>query len=196
MMSLGNSLGGEDGVAVLEATLANCRRLATSKDIPDVMMSVQHNLACAYARRNEYEKAAALEREMYAMRVARQGMQHEDTINLGVNYASSLERLGKYDESKALIRELRRGAAALGSDNFNNLRLRWLYGLNLYKDTDATLHDLIESVAVLTKTCKDWRRVLGENHPYTSNILGCLSRAQEKLADARAAASNKSKPPP
>ena len=76
------------------------------------------------------------------------------------------------------------------------ISLCWLYGLNLYKDTDATLDDLIESVAVLTKTCKDWRRVLGENHPYTSNIRGCLSRAQEKLADARAAASNKSKPPP
>ena len=123
-------------------------------------------------------------------------IEQESKRKCSAHYASSLERLGKYDESKALIRELRRGAAALGSDNFNNLRLRWLYGLNLYKDTDATLHDLIESVAVLTKTCKDWRRVLGENHPYTSNILGCLSRAQEKLADARAAAASASKPPP
>ena len=160
------------------------------------MISVQQNLAAAYARRNEYGKSAALEREMYAMRVARQGMRDEATIELGVNYAASLERLGKYDESKALIRELRRGAAALGSDHFSNLRLRWLYGLNLYKDTDATLDDLIESVAVLTKTSKDWRRVLGDNNPYTSNILGCLSRAQEKLADARAAAASESKPAP
>ena len=69
-------------------------------------------------------------------------------------------------------------------------------GVDIGDGNDPALHDLIESVAVLTKTCKDWRRVLGENHPYTSNILGCLSRAQEKLADARAAASNKSKPPP
>ena len=197
MMNLGNSLGGEDdAIAVLEATLANCRRHVASTNYEGFMISVQQNLAAAYARRNEYGKSAALEREMYAMRVARQGMRDEATIELGVNYAASLERLGKYDESKALIRELRRGAAALGSDHFSNLRLRWLYGLNLYKDTDATLDDLIESVAVLTKTSKDWRRVLGDNNPYTSNIRGCLSRAQEKLADARAAASNKSKPPP
>ena len=98
--------------------------------------------------------------------------------------ASQTTRLSSVDSSSSAASESSRvGTSPVGDSDSRRRRAR-------------AGHDLIESVAVLTKTCRDWRRVLGDNHPYTSNILGCLSRAQEKLADARAAASNKSKPPP
>ena len=66
----------------------------------------------------------------------------------------------------------------------------------LYNDKGATLDNLREAVETLDSVAKSWKRVFGESHPETPRVQNALATAREKLADARAAASNKSKPPP
>jgi len=85
---------------------------------------------------------------------------------------------------------------ALGEDDRLTLQMRWNYAMALYRDNCATLDDLREAVTTLEETARLWTRVFGTAHPETPKVQGALDFAREKLADARAAASNKSKPPP
>ena len=75
------------------------------------------------------------------------------------------------------------------------VRMGWNYALALYRDNGATLDDLHEAVSTLESVARLWTRIFGEAHPETPKVQGALEVAREKLADARAAASNKSKPP-
>jgi hypothetical protein len=84
----------------------------------------------------------------------------------------------------------------LGDTNEYALRVRWLYAWALYKDAGATLDDLREAVTTLESVATSWKQVFGQAHPETPKVQGTLEMARKKLADARAAASNKSKPPP
>ena len=66
----------------------------------------------------------------------------------------------------------------------------------IHRDDHATLDDVRRGVEILESVAPLWRRIFGEAHPETPKVQGALEVAREKLADARAAASNKSKPPP
>ena len=68
----------------------------------------------------------------------------------------------------------------LGDKDRLTLKIRWAYGLSLYKDACATLDDLREAVTTLEGTEPTARRVLGGNHPVTNDI-------DESLREARAA---------
>ena len=68
----------------------------------------------------------------------------------------------------------------LGDEDKLTLKIRWAYGLSLYKDACATLDDLREAVTTLEGTEPTARRVLGGNHPVTNDI-------DESLREARAA---------
>ena len=84
----------------------------------------------------------------------------------------------------------------LGENRDLMLMMRWAYGKALCEDDSATLDDLHEAVSTLESVARLWTRIFGEAHPETPKVQGALEVAREKLADARAAASNKSKPPP
>ena len=112
------------------------------------------------------------------------------------NYANSLVGLQRFEEAKALLRETMPVARrVLGESHDLKLRMGWNYALALYRDNGATLDDLHEAVSTLESVARLWTRIFGEAHPETPKVQGALEVAREKLADARAAASNKSKPP-
>ena len=64
----------------------------------------------------------------------------------------------------------------------------------LSRDNGATLDDLREAVTTLESVANSWKQVFGQAHPETPMVQGALEMARKTLA--RAAASNKSKPPP
>ena len=59
--------------------------------------------------------------------------------------------------------------------------MKWNYASTLYKDEDATLDDLHESVTTLEETARIARRVLGGAHPVTVDIEGALANARAAL---------------
>ena len=148
-------------------------------------------------RANHIEDALRLERDVYFGFLKLLGEEHRDTFSAANNYAESLFRLQRFEEAKALLRKavpmVRR---LLGNDNYLTLKMRWNYARVLYRANGATLDDLREAVTTLEETARLWTRVFGTAHPETPKVQGALDFAREKLADARAAASNKSKPPP
>ena len=71
----------------------------------------------------------------------------------------------------------------LGESDVTTLRIMWNYADALYKDPDATLHDLNEAVTTLEETIQPARRVLGNNHPIVLEIGKCLRNSREALAN-------------
>ena len=68
------------------------------------------------------------------------------------------------------------------------LRMRWIYGTALYRDTSATLDDLREAVTTLEDAERISRRVMGGAHPTTEGIEDDLQEARAALnAELRAA---------
>ena len=59
---------------------------------------------------------------------------------------------------------------ALGEGHRLTLKMRWNYGMALYKDAGATLDDVREAVTTLEETARTARRVLGGAHPLTNSI--------------------------
>ena len=113
------------------------------------------------------------------------------------NHASLLKQLNRFNEIKALlVGTIPVARRVLGENHEMTLRMRWQYAISLHDDDCATLADHREAVETLDSVAKSWKRVFGESHPETPRVQNALATAREKLADARAAASNKSKPPP
>ena len=105
--------------------------------------------------------------------------------------------LDRFEEVKSLMhKSIPIARRVLGESDEVTLKMRWICGQSLYRDNGATLDDLREAVTTLEETARLWTRVFGTAHPETPKVQGALDFAREKLADARAAASNKSKPPP
>ncbi len=76
------------------------------------------------------------------------------------------------------------------------LKMRWTLAMALHDDPSSTLDDVREAVETLESVIRFWKRVFGNLHPETQKVQNALDIARMKLARARAAASNKSKPPP
>ena len=68
---------------------------------------------------------------------------------------------------------------ALGEGHRLTLKMRWNYGMALYKDAGATLDDVREAVTTLEETARTARRVFGGAHPLTAQI-------ERRLPEARA----------
>ena len=99
-----------------------------------------------------------------------------------LNYASSLNRLQRFDEAKSLMRKtIPVARRVLGGDNGITLRVKFTYALALYNDTGATLDDLSEAVATLEETERTARRVLGGAHPIVQASERSLEHARAAL---------------
>jgi len=106
------------------------------------------------------------------------------------DYASSLVDLQRFEEAKALMREVMPVARrVLGESDDLTLRMRLAYARALYKDAAASLNDLREAVTTLEDTVRIRRRVLGGSHPTTKGL-------ERNLRDARAALAARETPPP
>ena len=68
-----------------------------------------------------------------------------------------------------------------GERELITFKMKWNYASTLYKDEDATLDDLHESVTTLEETARIARRVLGGAHPVTVGIEKSLQNAQAAL---------------
>ena len=110
------------------------------------------------------------------------GEEHEKTLSAANNYACSLLKLKRFEETKALMRRMMPGAQrVLGEDDDLTLKMRGVYALALYRDPGATLDDLREAVATLEDAERIARRVLGGAHPLTKGVGGSLRKARAKL---------------
>ena len=69
----------------------------------------------------------------------------------------------------------------LGENIETTLRLRWIYALTLYKDGNATLDDLRDSMETLQETAKILRQVYGVAHPLTVGVEKALRVSRATL---------------
>ncbi len=60
--------------------------------------------------------------------------------------------------------------SVLGDSNGNTIRMRSAYAEALYRDIDATLDDLRESVETYEQVARTARRVFGGAHPITEGV--------------------------
>ena len=98
------------------------------------------------------------------------------------NYASLLNELKRFKESKALLRKTMLVARrVLGDENYTTLRVRWTYAEAIWMDADATLDDVREAITTLDGTVRIARRVLGGDHPTVSTMEGDLEGARAAL---------------
>ena len=143
---------------------------------------MQGNLAATYTSLGRHEEALRTERDVYFGRLKLNGVEHSLTITAANNYASSLEKLQRFAEAKALMRKTIPVARRnFGDSTELTLQLRVNYTAALYMDDGATLDDLHEAVTTLEDTERTARRVLGGAHPLTNNIEGDLREARAAL---------------
>ena len=65
-----------------------------------------------------------------------------------------------------------------GDDHFYTLKMQWTYGDCLATAPGATPEDCLEAVNLLEKVFGRYRRMLGENHPYTKACESQLASAR------------------
>ena len=183
MEQLGNGLFAarhyEDALSVREAELSLLRRVGAPDD--DLLV-VQSNLANTHEALGRDEQTLSMLRDVYFGRVKLSGKEHHETLRAANNYATSLNRLERFEEAKPLFRKtmpvVRR---VLGENDFRTLTMRGNYARALYLDDGATLDDLREAVTTLEDTNRIARRVLGNAHPTTNGIEAALRLAQAAL---------------
>ncbi len=179
----------EDALAVQEADLAMMRRL----DVPEkTMLVTQGNLARTYVMLGQVEHAVRIERDIYSAELKLYGAENRQTLVSANNYASSLFKLGRFDEAKSL---LRRTVPLLrpffGESHEFTLRMRSLYAKALYYDEGATLDDIREAVTTLEDVAPSARRVLGGAHPLVSLVQRDLEGARAALSTFEAQAARR-----
>jgi len=101
---------------------------------------------------------------------------------VSLNYALSLRRLQRSEETKALLgKTIPVAQRVLGESHEITLRMRWNYARALYSDPDARLDDLREAVSTFEETARTARRVLGGAHPFLEGIEHELRRTRATL---------------
>ena len=147
------------------------------------ILITQNNLAVTYARLGRLEQATCLQRDVYSGRLKLYGDEHSLTLVAAVNYATSLEKLNRFEEAKSLVcKAVPVARRVLGESDESTLKIRWLYGRVLYSDTGATLDDLREAVTTLEETERIARRMLGGAHPLTVDMEKSLRKSRAVLA--------------
>ena len=122
-----------------------------------------------------------MKRDVYSGRLELNGEEHQDTLIAANNYASSLVKLERFEQAKALLRKTMPVARrVLGESHELTLKMRCNFAEALYEDPDATLDDIREAATTLEDMVPTARRVFGGTNPIAEGI-------EESLRDARAA---------
>ena len=171
----------EDALIVLEAELAMLRRLGASETR---ILAAQCNLAITYDQLGRDEEALSMKRDVYCGRLELNGEEHQDTLIAANNYASSLVKLERFEQAKALLRKTMPVARrVLGECSDTTLVLRLNYAKAFYQDAPAaTLDDLREAVTTLECVARTYKRVFGKSHPEDRWVQGAMEEARAKLA--------------
>ena len=176
-----------DAVSVYEARLSLMRRLGAPAY---EMLIVQTYLANALARVGRREQASNMLRDVYFGRLRLSGEEHGETLREANNYAADLSDLERFEEARALLRNIVPVARrVLGEGDETTLMMRQVYAMALCRDDGATLGDLREAVETLEDARRIARRVFGGAHPRTVDI-------EDDFQDARAALRAREAPPP
>ena len=143
---------------------------------------VQSNLANTYQALRRLEPALRMRRDIYAGNLKFKGEENYNTLQAALNYASTLCELGRFEETKSLLRKIMPVAPhVLGESHETTLRMRWTYAAALYNNTGATLDDLREAATTLEDIERIARRVLGGAHPLTVGIGEALRAVRAAL---------------
>ena len=144
---------------------------------------MQNNLAKTYQALGRHEEALRMKQDVYAGRVKLNGKEHEKTLIVANNLASSLISLQRLEEASSLMRKnIPVARRVLGDSHEFTLRIRWVYALALCRNDGATLGDLREAVETLESVELLYTRVFGASHPETPKIKKALREARQALA--------------
>ena len=174
----------EEALPVFEAALALTLRYGSQGENP--ILFLQHNLASCLDILKRHDEALVIRREVYARRQVVNGVSHEQTIGSGCNVACSLMDLGRWDESRTLLRDQLLPAArrSLGSDHDFTLNIVSNIAEVLRDNPERTRNDLLEAVTLMEDAAQRRRRVFGPAHPRTRSSERDLSDLRERLARA------------
>ena len=101
---------------------------------------------------------------------------------MDANYASSLNELGRFEETKSLMRrQMPVAQRVLGEGHEITLKMRWIYAQSFYMNDSATLDDLRKAVTTLGDLAPTVRRVFGGSNPLTTEIDDDLREARAAL---------------
>ena len=162
-----------------EAVLSVRRRLG---DHEENMLVAQSNLSLTYHELERFEEANRMLRDVYNGYLKLHGEGSRETHLAALNYAVNLRGLGRFKETKSLLRKTMPVARrVLGDSSETTLRLRCTYARVLYRTDGPTLDDLHEAVTTLEDLERTARRVLGGAHPLTTDIERALQNARATL---------------
>ena len=158
----------EDALLARQAELSLMKRVGAPGDH---MLAVQTRVGYSYNALGRHEEGLPLQRDVYSGRLKLHGENHQETIWSAGYLANGLYRTRRFDEGKALLRKtIPVARRVLGKGNIDVIRLRWSYGLFLFRSPDATLDDIREAVATMEETYGTVERVFGAEHSYTREM--------------------------
>ena len=130
-----------EAVQVLEASLTLTRR--HFPHATEAIGAAEINVASTLQSLGRWDEALVLKREIYARRVTRLGVSHEDTILSGCNLALSLCKLELWEECKPFARDqvLPVARRSLGADHDLTLKLNHNLATALTQDPNRTRDD-------------------------------------------------------
>ena len=169
----------EDALPVQEADLSLSRRHGEQERS---ILVVQGNLAGTYYALGRMQDALRLRRDVYSGNLRVVGEEDRETFSAGINYATSLKGLQRFEEAKSLLRkQIPVARRKLGESHDLMFSMRSIYAKVLYQDPAATHDDLREAVTTLEEVEPIARRVLGGAHPLAVGIEETLQTARATL---------------
>ena len=143
------------------------------------ILATQSNIANTYDALGRFEEALSMRQDTYSGWLKLKGGAHEQTLREATSCATTLSKLERYAEAKALLcKTMPVARRILGEGNEVTLKMRLLYARALFSDPGATLDDLREAARTLEDMAPTARRVLGGAHPLTGNIERSLQNAR------------------
>ena len=135
-----------------------------------------------YDALGRFEEALSMRQDTYSGWLKLKGGAHEQTLREATSCATTLSKLERYAEAKALLcKTMPVARRILGEGNEVTLKISLVYAHALYKADGATLDDLREAVSTLEDAARIARRVLGSAHPDTAEIEASLRAARAAL---------------
>ena len=183
MTKLGNGLFEarlhEDAIPVFEAKLSILQRICAP--VENTLVA-QGNLANTYDALGRSDEGLRLRRDVYSGWLKLYGEEYYDTLREANNYADTLVKLERFEETKALLHKMIPVAQrVLGKSNHLTLAMKLHSAMAIYYDVGAALDDLRLAVNTLEETSQISRRVLGGAHPTAVSVEKALRDSRRVL---------------
>ena len=134
-----------------------------------------------YHADKKYKEAVAVAAEACADDT--NGQRDSTTLLAAMNLACSLRATGRFDECLSFLRDTMPTAKrVLGADNEVYLNFVWTFSDCINRDRNLSRDDLLDAVATIDDSFRRSRRVMGPQHPLTSELERHLERAKSRAA--------------